>query len=313
MHSQLTSSERSSTTINHRVPNRTLFSVPLSLITQFTYLSITAPSLQDHLQTIKDHFRLTQTPTRESAKEAWKRDRIVAEAKLADLNCARSNLVKELVRSDASQVLVDRRQRFEQGATARRVVELLRKVEGVRRRIEGSLQEKREMIAKQNTPMQHQPTSPHKVNNNSSEVIDVDAMDTGDSDFKIVQTASPAQPRTIKNTMRRVEALANEVETVAEFLDVGRAKVGEEVEKLIPAWEAAKKEDDPAEERKDVERMMTELAEAMQAVRDGVETLQSICMYAEQTDADEEVEMATLRKEMALVRLYCSCYVLSDP
>jgi hypothetical protein len=96
-------------------------------------------------------------------------------------------------------------------------------------------------------------------------------------------------------------------------MDVEPAKVEEEVERLIPAWEAVKTEADEEEERKDVERMMTELAEAMQAVRDGVETVQSITMYAEQMDADEEAEIAKLRKEMALVRLHRSCYCPPDP
>ena len=61
--------------------------------------------------------------------------------------------------------------------------------------------------------------------------------------------------------MQQVEALADEGETVAEFLDVDRTKVGEEVENLIPAWEAVKKADDRDEERKDVEWMMNELCQ----------------------------------------------------
>ena len=44
-----------------------------------------------------------------------------------------------------------------------------------------------------------------------------------------------------------------------------------------------------------------------------MEAVQSICVYAEQTDADEEAEMAELRQEMALVRLLWPCYVLPVP
>jgi len=225
----------------------------------------------------------------------------------------RSDLVKELVKSDASQALVDRRQRLEEGVTALRVAELLKKVEAIRKRIEGSLQKKREMIAKQNTTRPHQPASLHKLNYDSPEVIDVDAFRTDEYDFDAVEAALPSRRRIIKDMMQQVETLTNEVENVAEFMDIERAKVGEEVERLIPAWEAIKKEGNEEEERKDVERMMNELAEAIQAVRDGVETVQSITMYAEQTDADEEAEMAKLRKEMALVRLCRSCYALLVP
>lgn len=212
--------------------------------------------------------------------------------------------MKKLVKSDASQALVQRRQRLEGGGTALRVAELLKKVEDVRKRIEGSLREKQGVVPMHDAPVRHRPASPHKHKGNSPEVIHVDSIETGDSDSGVVGTIPPTQPRTIKNVIRQVETLENEVESVAEFLDVTRMKVGEEVEKLIPAWEAAKKEQDEEEERKDVERMMTELAEAMQAVRDGVETIQSVCIYAEQMDADEEAEMDKLRKETALVRLH---------
>jgi hypothetical protein len=81
----------------------------------------------------------TPNAKRGGAREAWKHDYKLADTKLASLNTMRSNLVKELVKSDASQVLVDRRQRLEEGVTALRVAELLKKVEAVRKRIEGSL------------------------------------------------------------------------------------------------------------------------------------------------------------------------------
>ena len=241
---------------------------------------------------------------------AWKRDHKLAETKLADLNTMRSKLVKELVQSDASQVLIDRRRRLEEGVTALRVAELLKKVETIRKRIEGSLQKKQEMIAKHNSRKPHQPASSHKLNFDLPTVIDVDAMKTDDFDD---QAAPPTRRQTVEDMIRQVEGLANEVETIAEFMDIEHAKVGEEVQRLMPAWEAFKQEGDGKEERKDVERMLTELAEAMQAVRDGVETIQSITMYAEQTDADEEAEMAKLRKEMALVSLHRSCYVTTAP
>ena len=225
----------------------------------------------------------------------------------------RSNLVKELVQSDASQVMIDRRQRLEKGVTALRAAELLKKVETVRGRIERSLKKKQEMIAKHNSGIQHQPGSSHKLKFDSPEVIDVDAIKTDDFDFNADGPAPPARRPTIEDVTRRVEGLANEVETIAEFMDIEPAKVGEEVQRLIPAWEAFKKEGDGREEREGVELMFTELAEAMQAVRDGVETIQSITTYAEQADADEEAEMVKLRKEMALVRLRKSCYVLPVP
>jgi len=297
MLSQVASSEHSSPKyLGHILPNLVLVSV--RLISQYTCLSITAPTLQDHLRTIENYYVATLTPKRAGAHEALKHDYRLAETKLAVLNTTRSNLVKELVKSDASQVLAERRQRLEEGVTALRVAELLKKVEGIRKRIDGSLQEKQEMTSKRSALIQPRPTSPHKPNSGSPEIIDVDAIMTGHS-----ETAPPTQPRTIKNMIRQVEDLATEVETVAEFLDIGGAKVGEAVENLIPAWEAVTKQDNEEEERKDVERMMTELAEAMQAVRDGVETVQSICMYEEQTDADEEAEMVKLRKEMTLVCL----------
>ena len=280
----------------------------ISLILQYTDLSITAPTLQNHLRTIKRYHDATLNTKRTGAKQAWEHDYKLADTKLAALNTMRSDLVKELVKSDASQALVDRRQRLEEGVTALRVAELLKKVEAIRKRIEGSLQKKREMIAKQNTTRPHQPASLHKLNYDSPEVIDVDAFRTDEYDFDAVEAALPSRRRIIKDMMQQVETLTNEVENVAEFMDIERAKVGEEVERLIPAWEAIKKEGNEEEERKDVERMMNELAEAIQAVRDGVETVQSITMYAEQTDADEEAEMAKLRKEMALVRLCRSCY-----
>ena len=293
--------------MGHTLPKLVL--VSLSLILQYADLSVTAPTLQDHFRTIK---RLTYETApglrRGGAREAWKRDYQLSDTKLAALNTKRSNIVKELVQSDASQVLVNRRQRLEEGVTAFRVAELLKKVEVVRKRIEGSLRKKQEMIAKHNATIQHQPASPRKLNYGPSGVIDVDAIETDDFDFNADKAAPP-----IKDMIQRVEALANEVETVAEFMDIERAEVGKEVEKLVPAWEAINQAGDGEKERKDVERMMTELAEAMQAVRDGVETIESITMYAEQTDADEEAEMAKLRKEMSLVRLRSSCYVLPVP
>lgn len=295
--------------MGHILPKLVL--VSLSLILQYADLSVTAPTLQDHLRTIK---RLTSEAAPGlrpgGAKEAWKRDYKLSDTKLAALNTKRSNIVKELVQSDASQVLVDRRQRLEEGVTAFRVAGLLKKVEVVRKRIEGSLQKKQEMIAKlgDNATIQHQPASPRKLNYGPPGVIDVDAIETDGFDFDADEAASP-----IKDMVQRVEALANEVETVAEFMDIERAEVGKEVERLVPAWEAVNQAGDGEKGRKDVGRMMTELAEAMQAVRDGVETIESITMYAEQTDADEEAEMAKLRKEMSLVRLRRSCYVLPVP
>ncbi len=281
----------------------------LSLILQYTCLSITAPTLQGHLQIIKRYRDAIPDPK----PEVWRHDYKLAGTKLAALNTMRSNLVKELVQSDASQVMIDRRQRLETGVTALRVSELLKKVETVRGRIERSLKKKQEMIAKHNSRIQHQPASSHKLNRDSPAVIDVDAIETDDVDFDADEAAPPTRRQTIEDVAWQVEGLANEVETIAEFMDIEHAKVGEEVQKLIPAWEAFKNEGGGKEEREGVERMLTELAEAMQAVRDGVETIQSITMYAEQADADEEAEMVKLRKEMALVRLRKSCYVLSTP
>ena len=217
----------------------------------------------------------------------------------------RSNLVKELVKSDASQVLVERRQRVEEGITALRVAGLLRRVKDVKTRIEGSLQAKQEMIVDHNASTQPPPASSHKPSSGPIEIIDVDAIDS-ESDI-----LPPTRPRTIKDMMQHVEALSHAADDVADFLDVGRVKVGEEVERLIPPWEAVKKEYNEEEERKNVEQMITEFSEAMQAVRDGVETVQSISTYAEQMDADEEAEMVKLRKEMDLVRPYRSCFVLA--
>ena len=296
-----------------------LIPVSLSLILQYTYLSVTAPTLQDHLRTIKHYYDATKRADPKEAwrpdfnKEAWRHDYKLSDTQLAALNTMRSNIVKELVQSDASRVLVDRRQRLEEGATALRVVELLGKVEAVRGRIKGSLQKKQELIAKHNTTIQRQPASSHKLNYNSPGIIDVDAMETDTLDLDADKAAPPTQRRTTKNIIRQVEDLTNEVEIAAEFMSIERAKVEEEVERLIPAWEAVKKAGDEKEERKDVEQMMTELAEAMQAVREGVETIQSITMYAEQTDAEDEAEMIKLQKEMALVRFHRSSYVLPVP
>ena len=309
---QITSSERSTPPyLNHTLSN--LVIVAVSLISQYTCLSITAPTLQDRLRIIEHYYKQYSDATpnlrRSVAKEAWKHDFKPVTTKIAALDAMRSNLVKALVTSDTSQVLVERRQRVEEGITAVRVAGLLKKVEDVKARLERSLQEKQKLTAGHNAPTQYQPASSHKPNNHSTEVIDVDAIKTDDSDFNVLESAPPTRPRTVKDMMLQVEALANEVDDIADFLEVGRTKVGAEVERLIPAWEAVKKEDNEEEGRKDVERMMTELSEAMQAVRDGVETVQSICTYAETMDADEETEMAQLRKERALVRLCRSCYV----
>ena len=313
MHCPVTFSEPFPTQyLNHILPNLVL--VAVSLISQYTCLSITTSTIQDHLRTIKHHYKHYSNATpnlkRTGAEEAWKHDYRLSTTKLAALNSMRSNLVKQLVKSDTSQMLVERRQRVEEGITALRVAELLKKVEDVKTRIKGSLQARQELIAEHNPPIQHQPASSHKLNNGPTEIIDVGAIKTGHSGLDVLEVAQPTHSRTIKDMMRHVEALANEVDDVADFLDVGQVKVGEEVERLIPAWEAVKKEYNKEEERKNVERMITELSEAMQAVRDGVETVQSICTYVEQTDADEEAEMVKLRKEMALVRLYRSRFVL---
>jgi hypothetical protein len=295
----------------HALPE--LVSVSLSLILQYTCLSITAPTLQDHLRTLKRYYESPPNASRGGAKEAWKNDYKLSDTNLAALNTMRSNIVKELVQSDASQVLVDRRQRLEEGVAALRVAGLLNKVEAVRKRINGSLQKKQEMMAKHNATMQRQPASSHKLNDDPPGIMDVDAIETEDFDFDTDKAVPPTQRRSFKNMIRQVEALANEVEVAADFMGIERAKVGEEVEKLIPAWEAVKKDGDEEDERKGVGRMMTELAEAMQAVRDGVETIQSITMYAEQTDADEEAEMVKLQKDMALVRLHGPCYCPPGP
>ena len=304
--SQITFSEQSSPRIIWLILSKPVL-VSLSLISQYTCLSITAPTLQDHLRTIKRYHDAAPSPR----PEFWKHDYKLADTKLAALNTMRSDLVKELVQSNASQVIIDRRQRLEMGVTALRAAELLKKVETVRGRIERSLKKKQERIVKHNSRIPHQPGSSHELNFDSPEVIDVDAIKT--DDFDADEAAPPTRRQTIEDVARRVEGLANEVETIAEFMDIEPSKVGEEVQKLIPAWEAFKKEGDGKEERKGVELMFTELAEAMQAVRDGVETIQSITMYAEQADADEEAEMVKLRKEMALVRLRESCYVLPVP
>ena len=311
---QVTFSEQSSPkNIGRTLPKSLLILVSRSLILQYACLSITAPTLRGNRQTIKAHHDASPNPKPAGSTAAWKRDYKLADTKLADLNTMRSKLVKELVQSDASQVLIDRRRRLEEGVTALRIAELLKKVEIIRKRIEGSLQKKQEMIAKHNSRKPHQPAGSRKPNFDLPAVVDADAIKTDDLDPNVDEAAPPTRRQTIEDMIRQVEGLTNEVETIAEFMDIEHAKVGEEVQRLMPAWEASKKEGDGKEERKDVERMLTELAEAMQAVRDGVETIQSITMYAEQTDADEEAEMVKLRKEIALVSLHRSCYVITVP
>src|SRR5258706_654005 len=262
--SQITFSEQSSPRIFWLILPKPVL-VSFSLILQYTCLSITAPTLQGHLQIIKRYRDAIPDPK----PEVWRHDYKLAGTKLAALNTMRSNLVKELVQSDASQVMIDRRQRLETGVTALRVSELLKKVETVRGRIERSLKKKQEMIAKHNSRIQHQPASSHKLNRDSPAVIDVDAIETDDVDFDADEAAPPTRRQTIEDVAWQVEGLANEVETIAEFMDIEHAKVGEEGQKIIPAWEAFKNEADGKEEREGVERSLTELPEAMQAGREG--------------------------------------------